>query len=166
MSNCNICIRSLQNICPSRCMGVSFYIASFQCNFPHIYCGCSFDLFRHANLCKWADPYPAKNKSEAAPNNNMAAQWIPKVDVFFESLVRVIHGARSHLSTNQIDSAELWCRRLDEYERTLTLSMSRVEESRSDQETFLQHLQMLTAFVTPWWGLIQLLRPYEIPGVL
>ena len=79
----------------------------------------------------------------------MAAQWIPKVDVFFESLVRVIHGARSHLSTNQIDSAELWCRRLDEYERTLTLSMSRVEESRSDQETFLQHLQMLTAFVTP-----------------
>ena len=79
----------------------------------------------------------------------MAAQWIPKVDVFFESLVRVIRGARSHLSTNQTDSAELWCRRLDEYERTLTLLMSRVEESRSDQETFLQDLQMLTAFVTP-----------------
>ena len=98
------------------------------------------DIFRRANLCKWADPYPAKNEIEAAPNNNMAAQWIPNVDVFFVSLVRVIRGARSHLSTNQVDSAEFWCRRLDEYEWTLTLLLSRVEESRLDQEAFLQDL--------------------------
>jgi len=70
----------------------------------------------------------------------MAAQRIPNVDVFFESLVRVICGARSHLSTHQVDSTELWCRRLDEYERTLTLLLSRVEESRLDQEAFLQDL--------------------------
>ena len=86
-------------------------------------------IFRRANLCKWADPYPAKNESEADPNNNMAAQWLPNVDVFFESLVPVIRGARSHLSTNQVDSAEFWCRRLDGYERTLTLLLSSVEES-------------------------------------
>ena len=71
----------------------------------------------------------------------MAAQWLPNVDVFFESLVRVIRGARSHLSTNQVDSAELWCRRLDEYERTLRLLLARVEESRPDQETFLRDLE-------------------------
>ena len=77
----------------------------------------------------------------------MAAQWLPNVDGFFESLVRVIRGARSHLSTNQVDSPEFWCRRLDGYERTLTLLVSRVEESRPDQGTFHQDLQMLTAFL-------------------
>ena len=77
----------------------------------------------------------------------MAALWIPDVDVFFESLVRVIRGARSHLSTDQVDSAEFWCRRLDEYERTLTLLLSRGRESRPDQETFIRDLQQLTAFL-------------------
>ena len=45
------------------------------------------------------DPYPLKNQSEAAPNNNMAAKWIPNVDVFFQSLIRVIRGTRSRLSS-------------------------------------------------------------------
>ena len=44
------------------------------------------------------DSYPLKNQSEAAPNNNMAAKWIPNVDVFFESLIRVIRGTRSRSS--------------------------------------------------------------------
>ena len=65
----------------------------------------------------------------------MVAQWIPNVDVFFDSLVRVIHGARSHLSTDDIDSAVFWSRRLDEYGRTLTLLVSRVAESRPNQES-------------------------------
>ena len=47
--------------------------------------------------------------------------------VFFESLVRVIRGARSHLSTNQVDSAKFWCRRIDEYELTMRLLLARVE---------------------------------------
>ena len=64
--------------------------------------------------------------------------------VFFESLVRVIRGARSHLSTNQVGSAEFWCRRLDEYERTLGLLLARVEGSRPDQETFLTTRSSLT----------------------
>ena len=61
--------------------------------------------------------------------NLPAAQRIPNVDVFFDSLVRVIHGARSHLSTDDTDSAVFWSCRLDEYERTLTLLLSRVAES-------------------------------------
>ena len=73
----------------------------------------------------------------------MTAQWIPHVDVFFNSLVRVIHGARGQLSTDDRDSAVFWCRQLDvEYERTLSLLLSRVAESRPDQGTFLRDLQM------------------------
>ena len=45
------------------------------------------------------DPYPLKNQSEAAPNNNIAAKWIPNVDVFFQSLIRVIRGTRSRSSS-------------------------------------------------------------------
>ena len=73
----------------------------------------------------------------------MAAHWIPNVDSFFDSLVRVIRGARTHLSTDQVDSAEFWCRRLDEYERTLSLLLARVEESRPDLATFVRDLEIL-----------------------
>ena len=55
----------------------------------------------------------------------MAAQRIPKcIDFFLNSLVRVMQGARSsgsYLFTDQVDSAEFFCHRLDEYERTLRL---------------------------------------------
>ena len=50
-------------------------------------------------LMQMTDSYPLKNQSEAAPNNNMAAKWIPNVDVFFESLIRVIRGTRSRSSS-------------------------------------------------------------------
>ena len=63
----------------------------------------------------------------------MTAQWIPNINSFFDSLVRDIRGARTHLSTDQVDSAEFWCRRLDEYERTLRLLLARVEESLYSQ---------------------------------
>lgn len=62
---------------------------------------------------------------------------------FFISLVNVIRGARNHLSTNQVDSAEFWCRRLDQYERTLRLLSARVEESRPGQITFIRDLESL-----------------------
>ena len=73
-----------------------------------------------------SDPYPVKNEGEAATIKHGGP-----LDVF-ESLVHVIRGARGHFSTNQVDSAEFWCRGLDEYERTLTPLPSRVEESRAD----------------------------------
>ena len=113
------------------------YISQLQCR----------HIFWRVTLCKWADPYPEQNESEAVPIKNMAAQWIPNVDDFFDSLVRMIHGARSHLSTDDIDSAVFWSRSLDEYERTLTLLLSRVAESRSNQEIFLRDLQMLIPFI-------------------
>ena len=50
-------------------------------------------------LMQMTDSYPLKNQSEAAPNNNMAAKWISNVDVFFESLIRVIRGTRSRSSS-------------------------------------------------------------------
>ena len=77
----------------------------------------------------------------------MAAQWIPNVDDFFDSLVRMIHGTRSHLSTDYIDSAVFWSRSLAEYEQTLTLLLSRVAESKPNQETFIRDLQMLITFI-------------------
>ena len=67
----------------------------------------------------------------------MAAHWIPNVDSLFDSLVRVIRGARTHLSTDQVDSAEF------EYERTLSLLLARVEESRPDLTTFVRDLEIL-----------------------
>ena len=72
----------------------------------------------------------------------MAAHWIPNVDSFFDSLVsRVIRGARSHLSTDQVDSAEFWFRRLEEYQRTLRILLARVVEARPDQITFVRDLE-------------------------
>ena len=50
--NCNIYVRSLQNICPSRCMGFRFILPLF---------------------IVLADPYPGKDESEAAPINNTVA---------------------------------------------------------------------------------------------
>ena len=50
-------------------------------------------------LMQMTDSYPLKNQSEAAPNNNIAAKWISNVDVFFESLIRVIRGTRSRSSS-------------------------------------------------------------------
>lgn len=73
----------------------------------------------------------------------MAAQWIPSVDSFFNSLVRIVRVVRGHLSTDQVNSAEFWCRRLKEYQRTLRILLARVEESRPDQITFLRDLEIL-----------------------
>jgi len=73
----------------------------------------------------------------------MAAQWIPNVDSFFDSLVRITRGARGRLSTDQVDSAESWCRRLEEYQRQLRILLARVEESRPDQITFVRDLEIL-----------------------
>ena len=73
----------------------------------------------------------------------MAAQWIPNVDSFFDSLTRIIRGARGRLSTDQVDSAEFWCRRLEEYQRTLRILLARVEESRPAQITFVRDLEIL-----------------------
>ena len=72
-------------------MYFSTYISRLQCR----------HIFRRVILCKWADPYPEKNESEAVPIKNMAAQWIPNVDVFFDSVVRVIHGAKSQSSIHR-----------------------------------------------------------------
>ena len=59
----------------------------------------------------------------------MAAQRIPKcIDFFLNSLVRVMQGARSYLFTDQADSAEFFCHRLNEYEQTLRLLLARLEE--------------------------------------
>ena len=43
-------------------------------------------IFRRANLC-WADPYPAKNESEAAPNSNMAAVEEDRIQRLVRELV-------------------------------------------------------------------------------
>ena len=54
-----------------------------------------------------------------------------------------IRGARNRLSTNLVDSAEFWCRRLYQYKRTVRLLLARVEESWPDQVTFVRDLEIL-----------------------
>ena len=49
----------------------------------------------------------------------MAAQRIPKcIELFLNSMVRVMQEAKNHSVTDQVDSAEFLCHRLNEYERT------------------------------------------------
>ena len=105
ISTCNICVHSLQ-----KCMSKSMY--GFRVILPRFNVFSTYILqlrcrhiFWRVILCKLADPYPEQDESEAVPIKNMAAQCIPNVDDFFDSLVRIIHGARSHLSTDDIDSA-------------------------------------------------------------
>ena len=58
----------------------------------------------------------------------MAAKRIPKcIDFFLNSLVRVIQGARSYMFTYQVDSAEFFSPRLNEYERTLRLLLGKAK---------------------------------------
>ena len=72
--NCNIYVHSWQNICPSRCMGFRFIMPRFNVIFDIYILRVQLrHIYRHANLYKWVDPYPAKDESEAAPRNNMAA---------------------------------------------------------------------------------------------
>ena len=59
----------------------------------------------------------------------MAAQRGPKcIDFFLKSLVRVMQGARRYLFAYQVDSAEFFCHRVDEYERTLRLLLGILQE--------------------------------------
>ena len=65
----------------------------------------------------------------ASTTNKMAALLIPKcIGFFLNSLVRIMQGARSYLFTDQVNSAEFFCHRLNVYERTLRLLLARLEE--------------------------------------
>lgn len=65
--------------------------------------------------------------------------------LFFKKEAR--KGERNHLTSDQKDSAGFWSRRLYQYERTVRLMPSRVEESLSDKITCVRDLEML---MVPW----------------
>ena len=55
-------------------MGFRFILPRFNAIFDIYILRLQFrHIYRCANLCKLADPYPAKDESEAAPINNMTA---------------------------------------------------------------------------------------------
>ena len=59
----------------------------------------------------------------------MAAQWLPNTNEFFFSLGRLIQNCQEQLNTASYDTSEFIIRRLDEYERTLSILLSRFTES-------------------------------------
>ena len=67
-----------------------------------------------------------------------------------------------------VDSAESWCRRLEEYQRTLSrILLARVEESRPDQITFVRDLEILIGTMGNLWETLDtrsLRADFEIDG--
>ena len=58
--------------------------------------------------------------------------------------MRITRGARGRLSTDQVDSAEFRCPKLEEYLRTSRrILLARVEEARPHQITFVRDLEIL-----------------------
>lgn len=59
----------------------------------------------------------------------MASRWLPNIEEFFESLLRLIETSETNFSSSSYDSCEFLFRRLDAYERTLSTLLLRLTET-------------------------------------
>ena len=68
--------------------------------------------------------------------------WLPDTERFFMDLSRLISSARQqqNATATQLDSAEFFIRRLEEYERTLSVLTLRVEESYTQEACLIDYL--------------------------
>ena len=68
-----------------------------------------------------------------------AAIWLPDTETFFVELGTTISRAQQqrNATTTQFDSSEFFVRRLEEYERTLSVLTTRIEESYAQEITLL-----------------------------
>ena len=81
--------------------------------------------------------------------NNMAsagaAIWLPDTERFFMELGTMITRAQQqrNATATQFDSSEFFVRRLEEYERTLSVLTTRIEESFAQEITLIGYLHQL-----------------------
>ena len=73
------------------------------------------------------------------------AIWLPDTERFFMDLSRLISSTRQqqNATATQFDSAEFFIRRLEEYERTLSVLTLRVEESYTQEASVIDYLDQL-----------------------
>ena len=74
-----------------------------------------------------------------------AAIWLPDTETFFVELGTIISRAQQqrNATATQFDSSEFFVRRLEEYERTLSVLTTRIEESYAQEITLIGYLNHL-----------------------
>ena len=74
-----------------------------------------------------------------------AAIWFPDTETFFLELSTMIARAQQQrdATATQFDSSEIFVRRLEEYERTLSVLTTRIEESHAREITLIGYLHHL-----------------------
>ena len=78
-----------------------------------------------------------------------ATTWLPDTESFFGELSVIITRAQQqrNLTDTQFGSSEFFVRRLEEYERTLCVITSRIEESYGQEICLIGHLHQLLGIV-------------------
>ena len=74
-----------------------------------------------------------------------AAIWLPDTETFFVELGTIISRAQQqrNATATQFDSSEFFVRRLEEYERALSVLTTRIEESYAQEITLIGYLNHL-----------------------
>jgi hypothetical protein len=68
--------------------------------------------------------------------------WLPNTENFFRELVDLIRNAEQ--SRTHCDSPDFYCRRLEEYERTLSVLTIRITESYTTEQFLIINLLLCT----------------------
>ncbi len=67
--------------------------------------------------------------------------WLPNTENFFRELVDLIRNAEVNRTCS--DSADFYFRRLEEYERTLSVLTARISESYPAEQSLIKNLHIL-----------------------
>ena len=71
--------------------------------------------------------------------------WLPNTENFFHELVDLIRNAEQ--SRTYCDSPDFYCRRLKEYERTLSVLTTRITESYTTEQFLIINLHILCTYL-------------------
>jgi hypothetical protein len=71
--------------------------------------------------------------------------WLPNAENFFRELVDLIRNAEQ--SHTHCDSPDFYCRRLAEYERTLSVLTTRITESYPTEQFLINNLHILCTYL-------------------
>ena len=71
----------------------------------------------------------------------MVQRWLLNIEVFFHSLGGLIENAERQLASNSNDTSEYMVRRLDEYERTVSTLLARLNENYENLPNVLRSFE-------------------------
>ena len=71
--------------------------------------------------------------------------WLPNTENVFRELVDLIRNAEQ--SRTHCDSPDFYCRRLEEYERTLSVLTTRITESYTTEQFLINNLHILCTYL-------------------